>query len=639
MDHSRCGLSLRWPDRVHCSSQKVRELTDRSDPLDGYVFISHGANDGELADEIHRRIEAAGVRVWRVSSNLMPGDDYRQVIRRTITKHAFVFLACFSSRSVKNAGIQNEELNIAFSEMLRRSPDQSWLIPVRFDACQIPSFEIGGGRTIESITSADLFGPDCAVQTEKLVRSVLRILDNNDHLDQRTAQLPGREALTGLFHILAAIAGDLQGKQIWNGLTAIVADASAVIEPPPAGEAELRALRDHPTPDRADALAGVVVERAAGEARFRGAIGEWLGQPTVRAIQGTVSRPSLVGRDKDAEAKAIQATTSTGRSGQSGRRWPKLSPRLRVVTISGALAAAVAVVLVLTLPNNGGTGVHAGSKGPLAPNTSHSPAASATGPAASRTSNPPTASSPSIASSSILATASGSPARVIGVTPLTTLDGDSRAAADDLHLSKPQLTAFNSDYAASGIGSPATRRFLASIGAVPVADAFTSITVEGNYKGTVAITDLQIVKHCTAPLIGTYFYSPIQGLSRPIPVGFDLDSYLDYAQHVARGSHGLTFTGNVFQEKNVTLRPGELSTFGVYVWTALHFCRFYFQMTVATPSGPPVLEKIDIDNDGEPFELTAVANPPTRYHSIYIGGTASPHDGDFVKIDPKNFPG
>jgi hypothetical protein len=46
--------------------------------------------------------------------------------------------------------IQNEELILAIEQLRQRPPEEPWLIPVRFDACQIPDRDIGAGRTLNS---------------------------------------------------------------------------------------------------------------------------------------------------------------------------------------------------------------------------------------------------------------------------------------------------------------------------------------------------------------------------------------------------------------------------------------------------------------------------------------------------------
>src|SRR5229473_3104195 len=55
---------------------------------------------------------------------------------------------------------QNEELTVAIDQLRLRLPGVPWLIPIRFDDCDIPALDLGGGRTLASIQRADLFG-DC----------------------------------------------------------------------------------------------------------------------------------------------------------------------------------------------------------------------------------------------------------------------------------------------------------------------------------------------------------------------------------------------------------------------------------------------------------------------------------------------
>ena len=71
---------------------------------------------------------------------------------------------------------QNEELTLAIEQLRLRPPGDPWLIPVRFDECRIPAWDIGGGRTLASIQRADLFGNHFRGAAERLVAAILRIL-------------------------------------------------------------------------------------------------------------------------------------------------------------------------------------------------------------------------------------------------------------------------------------------------------------------------------------------------------------------------------------------------------------------------------------------------------------------------------
>lgn len=66
-------------------------------------------------------------------------------------------------------------------ELRQRRPDQPWLIPIRFDDCAVPNIELGGGRNLATLTSADLFGEHRDAQTERLLTAIKRIFGHQPH--------------------------------------------------------------------------------------------------------------------------------------------------------------------------------------------------------------------------------------------------------------------------------------------------------------------------------------------------------------------------------------------------------------------------------------------------------------------------
>jgi hypothetical protein len=143
----------------------------------GHVFISYVREDSRRVDRLQQALQAAGIPVWRDTADLWPGEDWRLKIRRAITDRALAFLACFSQVGLaRTRTYQRQELNLAIEEMQLRSPDEPWLIPVRFDDCEIPDRDIGGGRTLTSIQQADLFDERFGPGAERLVAAILRIL-------------------------------------------------------------------------------------------------------------------------------------------------------------------------------------------------------------------------------------------------------------------------------------------------------------------------------------------------------------------------------------------------------------------------------------------------------------------------------
>lgn len=143
----------------------------------GHAFISYVREDAARVDRLQRILEAAGIRVWRDTAELWPGDDWRSQIRRAVTTNTLVFIACFSSHSVaRELSYQNEELNLAIEQLRLRRPDRTWLIPVRFDDVELPDLEIGAGRTLNSLQRADLIGDSWDEGAARVVAGVLRIL-------------------------------------------------------------------------------------------------------------------------------------------------------------------------------------------------------------------------------------------------------------------------------------------------------------------------------------------------------------------------------------------------------------------------------------------------------------------------------
>src|SRR5260370_9379188 len=109
-------------------------------------------------------------------------------MRGNMAREALAFLACFSQAStVRTESYQNEELNVAIEQLRLRPHDVTWLIPIRFDDCQIPDRDIGGGRTLRYRHHTPLFG-EYHPQNAKRPGHGLR------HLLRRPARAPRRPA-------------------------------------------------------------------------------------------------------------------------------------------------------------------------------------------------------------------------------------------------------------------------------------------------------------------------------------------------------------------------------------------------------------------------------------------------------------
>ncbi len=86
----------------------------------GHAFISYVREDSGNVDWLQWTLESAGIRVWRDTADLWPGEDWRAKVLQAITADALVFVACFSRNSLaRNVSYQNEELILAIEVVSR----------------------------------------------------------------------------------------------------------------------------------------------------------------------------------------------------------------------------------------------------------------------------------------------------------------------------------------------------------------------------------------------------------------------------------------------------------------------------------------------------------------------------------------
>jgi TIR domain/SEC-C motif len=158
-------------------TSKAEAAASRRSKVAGHAFISYAREDSHRVDQLQRMLEAVGIPVWRDTTDLGPGEDWRTKVRQAITDNTLAFIACFSRASLaRGKSYQNEELTLAIQQLRLRRPDEPWLIPVRFDECEIPDWDIGSGRTFTSIQHADLFDDRSDDTAAHLIAAILRIL-------------------------------------------------------------------------------------------------------------------------------------------------------------------------------------------------------------------------------------------------------------------------------------------------------------------------------------------------------------------------------------------------------------------------------------------------------------------------------
>jgi TIR domain len=146
-------------------------------PQRGHAFISYVREDGRRVDRLQKFLEENGVPVWRDTARLWPGEDWKKKIQEAIAADSLAFVACFSNNSeARQKSYQRDELLLAIDQLRLRSPARPYFLPVRFDDCPIPDWDIGAGRTLRSLQWVDLFGKQWQTNAERLVEGVQHIL-------------------------------------------------------------------------------------------------------------------------------------------------------------------------------------------------------------------------------------------------------------------------------------------------------------------------------------------------------------------------------------------------------------------------------------------------------------------------------
>jgi len=146
-------------------------------PHPGHAFISYVREDSAQVAKLQQILEAAGILVWRDTDSLWPGEDWQAKIETAISNDALAFIACFShNTALRQKSYMNEELALAIAQLRLRQPGEPWLIPVRFDDCDIPNRRIDATRALASFHGASLFGENYDREAQRLVTVVRRLL-------------------------------------------------------------------------------------------------------------------------------------------------------------------------------------------------------------------------------------------------------------------------------------------------------------------------------------------------------------------------------------------------------------------------------------------------------------------------------
>jgi DNA-binding winged helix-turn-helix (wHTH) protein len=121
------------------------------------IFLAHAREDKERVRQLYSMLKASGFDPWLDEVDLLPGQNWKAEIQGAI-RDAGVFLACLSCNSVAKKGYVQTEFRTALSAYSERPPGMVYLIPVKFDECEVPDMQIPErGITLRDIHYVELW--------------------------------------------------------------------------------------------------------------------------------------------------------------------------------------------------------------------------------------------------------------------------------------------------------------------------------------------------------------------------------------------------------------------------------------------------------------------------------------------------
>jgi hypothetical protein len=123
------------------------------------IFLCHAKEDDERVKALFLQLRDQGFDPWYDKNKLDVGDRWEEEIISAIENSDF-FAICLSPIAVTKRGFIQKEIRTAIREFQRRAFDWAFLLPIRFEDCEVPKIRIDENTTLESIQWADLFPGD-----------------------------------------------------------------------------------------------------------------------------------------------------------------------------------------------------------------------------------------------------------------------------------------------------------------------------------------------------------------------------------------------------------------------------------------------------------------------------------------------
>lgn len=101
------------------------------------IFLCHSSGDKQTVRDLYKRLRADGFDPWLDEENLLPGQDWSQVIPESVSA-ADVVLVCLSRGAVNKKGYVQKEIKYALDVADEQPENTIYLIPLKLEECDIP---------------------------------------------------------------------------------------------------------------------------------------------------------------------------------------------------------------------------------------------------------------------------------------------------------------------------------------------------------------------------------------------------------------------------------------------------------------------------------------------------------------------
>jgi hypothetical protein len=101
------------------------------------VFLIHTHLDRDAVHDLYIRIAKDGIKAWLDTERLLPGQDWKQEIRRAILA-SDIAIVCLSRRFNRHQGYCQDEMKLALKKADFTPDGRRFIIPVRLERCATP---------------------------------------------------------------------------------------------------------------------------------------------------------------------------------------------------------------------------------------------------------------------------------------------------------------------------------------------------------------------------------------------------------------------------------------------------------------------------------------------------------------------